>query len=381
MSAGKDTKIFGGLGSFTLHDLIQLLGMNGRAATIMLERQGRKGKIYFKNGNVIHAFTGEIEGRDAFAELLKWEDADFIIEDGIPTLPKVTITENAVALMLSTLTRLDEDSRDTPPVGTPIPHTGSEAPPVKPETSGRVGPRVRRPVRGAVITVPEKAVSGFPLLPIAAVAMLLTAAGVAWWILDSRSDKPVAAAAEATPRSAPTTPPTTEPAEPTEPTDSAVDTDPPDAEVTAAAPDATPTPEPYGVLTADVASGVELRIDGRTASAGARQLAPGRHMLEVIRPGVLGVQRETVVIEPGETLRRAYAADEYGWLQVVVIPWAEVFVGGQPIGQTPMGKVKAAVGEHALALRHPEVEEQRQTVAIVKGETTLVRVALPGVSG
>ncbi len=377
MSAGKDTKIFGGLGSFSLHDLIQLLGMRGRAATLVLQRHSREGKIYFKNGNVIHAFTGAIEGRDAFAELLTWEDANFVIEDGIPTLSKVTISESAVGLMLSTLAQLDEDSRETPAAGTPLPRTASEGPPVEPQTSDRVRPRVRRPVTGAVITVPEKAVSRFPVLPIAAVALLLTVIGVTWWILDRRPDEPVAAAVKSTPRAAPTTPPTTEPAEPT---DSAVRADPPVAEVPVAAPDPAPTPAPFGVLTAEVASGVELRIDGRPVSAGTRQLVPGRHTLEVIRAGVLGVQRETVTIEPGQTLHRAYAADEYGWLQVVVIPWAEVFVGGQSIGHTPMGKVKAAVGEHRLALRHPEVEEQRQTVAVVKGETTLVRVTLPGVS-
>ena len=378
MRAGRDTRISGGLGSIDLHDLIQLLGMNHRTATLVLGRQGRKGKIYFKDGNVVHAFTGEMEGQDAFAELLTWEDADFVIENGIPTLPRVTITESALGLMLSTLAKLDEDSRQTPAVGTPIPHTVTEGPPAEPPTDRRVGPRVRGPVRGAVITVPEKTVSGFPVLPLAAVALLFAAAGATWWVLDSRPDEPVEAAAEVAPRPAPTTPPTTAPAEPIDP---AAGTDPLEAEVTAATLEATPTPAPDGVLTTDVASGVELRIDGRSVSAGTRQLSPGQHTLEVTRPGVLGVQRETVVIEPGETLRRAYPADEYGWLQVVVIPWAEVFVGGQSIGQTPMGKVKAAVGEHALALRHPEVEEQRQTVVIVEGETTLVRVTLPGVSG
>jgi hypothetical protein len=374
MSAGRDTKIFGGLGSISLHDLIQLLGMNGRTATLVLGRQGRKGKIYFKNGNVIHAFTGEIEGQDAFTELLRWEDADFIIEDGVPTLPKVTITESAVGLMLSTLTRLDEDSRETPAVGTPIPQGVSEGPPPRPPGSVRVGARVRRPVSGAVITVPEKQASSFPILPIAAVLVLLGAAGSTWWFLDTRSAEPLAAAAGAAP--APTAPPPSLPAEPVAPEQSAP---PPDAEGATPSPDAAPTPEPFGVLAVDLAANVELRVDGRPVPTGARRLPPGRHTLELIRPDVLGTQRETLVIEPGQTLRRAYSADEFGWLQVVVIPWAEVLVDGQSIGQTPMGKVKAAIGEHAVVLRHPEAGEKRQTVVIEKGETTLVRVTLQGV--
>jgi len=374
MSAGKDTKIFGGLGSISLHDLIQLLGMNGRTATLVLGRQGRKGKIYFKSGNVVHAFTGEIEGQEAFTELLKWEDADFIIEEGIPTLPKVTITESAVGLMLSTLTRLDEDARDTPAVGTPIPAGVSEPP--RPPSSGRVTSRVRRPVTGAVITVPEKPASNFPLLPVSAVLVVLIAAGTTWWVLGRGSSEPVAAAGAAGAAPSTTLPPATEASQP----------DPEPAEMPApegAAADApaTPTPEPYGVLTADLEPGVELSIDGRKTSAGAKRLTPGRHTLEVVRPDVLGAQRETIVVEPGQTLHRAFAADEYGWLQVVVIPWAEVFVGGQSIGQTPMGKVKAAIGEHSLTLRHPEVADKQQTIVIEKGETTLVRVTLQGVTG
>jgi hypothetical protein len=124
-----------------------------------------------------------------------------------------------------------------------------------------------------------------------------------------------------------------------------------------------------------------MRIDGRRVEAGAHRVSPGSHTIEVIRPGVLGVQRETVQIEPGQTLRRSYTADEYGWLQVVVIPWAEVFVEGTSIGQTPMPRMKAAVGQHTLVLRHPEAEERREDVVVRQGETSLVRVTLQGVSG
>ena len=106
MSGGKDSKISGGLGSIGLHDRSPLLGMNHSTTTLVLGRQGHEGKIYFKTGNVVHAFAGELEGPEAFAELLKWQDADFMIEEGIPTLSKVTISESAVGLMLSSMTRI-----------------------------------------------------------------------------------------------------------------------------------------------------------------------------------------------------------------------------------------------------------------------------------
>ena len=380
MSGGKDSKIVGGLGSISLHDLIQLLGMNRRTTTLVLDRQGRQGKIYFDKGNVVHAFTGELEGPDAFGELLQWQDADFVIEEGIPTLPRVTISESAVGLMLSSMTKIDEDARDTPAPGTPMPKPRVQGTPSRPPTSGHLTRRARRPARGAVISLPEKTASGLPILPIVGVVVLLVIAGATWRAFGPRPE--VSVAADGTADASPTPTPTTQPPEPAEPTPGTepAAAEPHDAEPAAAAPEATPTPVPEGVLAAVVPSGVELRINGRRVQAGTRSVPPGRHTIEVIRPEVLGVQRETVEIEPGQTLHRNYAADEYGWLQVVVIPWAEVFVGDEFIGQTPMGKVKAAVGEHTLALRHPEVQEKRQTVVIRKGETTLVRVTLQAVS-
>ena len=40
-----------------------------------------------------------------------------------------------------------------------------------------------------------------------------------------------------------------------------------------------------------------------------------------------------------------------------------------------------AAGEHMVVLRYAETEEDRRTVLVGKGETTLVRVTLQAVSG
>jgi hypothetical protein len=381
MTGGKDSKIAGGLGSISLHDLIQLLGMNRRTTTLVLDRQGRQGRIYFDKGNVVHAFTGDLEGPDAFGELLQWQDAHFVIEEGIPSLPRVTITESAVGLMLSSMTRLDEGTRDTPAAGAATAPPGHQAPPAKPPTSGRFSPRARKAVRGAVISPPRRSGTRRPVLPIVGVALLLAAGGATWWALGGRSEESVAADEAATPP--PTPAPTLPPTEPPEPNPAAEagESAAPETEPTPTAAGATPTPVPDGALAVTAPAGVELRIDGRRAQSGTLRVSPGRHTIEVIRPEVLGAQRETVEIEPGQTLRLSFTADEFGWLQVVVIPWAEVFVGDEAIGQTPMGKIKAAVGRHTVVLRHPELGERQQTVTVRPGETALVRVNLQGASG
>jgi hypothetical protein len=381
MSAGNDSKIVGGLGSISLHDLIQLLGMNRSTTTLVLRRQDQEGRIYFKNGNVVHAFTGEVEGPDAFAELLKWQDAHFVIEEGVPTLPKVTISESAVGLMLSSMTKLDEDARESSPAGTPAVKPRATAPP-KPPTSGRFAPHPRRRGRGRVISAPRRSATS-PVIPIVGVTLLVAAgAGVIWWVLGAGSEVPAAARDVTSSPAAPAATPRAEGPEPAPLPEAAVPEAPtPSAGPVEDAQEPTPPPVADGVLEALAPPGAELRIDGQRREAGTHRVSPGRHTIEVIRPEVLGVQRETVEIEPGQTLQRTYTAEEYGWLQVVVIPWAEVFVEGTSIGQTPMPRMKAAVGQHTLVLRHPEVEERRETVIVRQGETSLVRVTLEGVSG
>jgi hypothetical protein len=383
MSAGNHSKIVGGLGSISLHDLIQLLGMNRSTTTLVLRHQDHEGRIYFTNGNVVHAFTGDLEGPDAFAELLKWQDAHFVIEEGVPTLPKVTISESAVGLMLSSMTRLDEDARDTPAAGTSAVKTRASTPP-KPPTSGRFAPHARRRGRGRVISTPRRSATS-PVIPLVGVTLLVAAgAGATWWALGAGSELPTAVRGATGSPAAPNPTPHAKAPEPTSrPAAAAPETPAPSADPVEAAPASapTPTPVPDGVLETRAPSGAEMRIDGRRVEAGAHRVSPGSHTIEVIRPGVLGVQRETVQIEPGQTLRRSYTADEYGWLQVVVIPWAEVFVEGTSIGQTPMPRMKAAVGQHTLVLRHPEAEERREDVVVRQGETSLVRVTLQGVSG
>ncbi len=55
MIADKSKKVAGDIGSLGLTDLIQLMGMTGRTATLILERGGVRGRIFFDEANVLHA--------------------------------------------------------------------------------------------------------------------------------------------------------------------------------------------------------------------------------------------------------------------------------------------------------------------------------------
>ena len=59
-----------------------------------------------------------------------------------------------------------------------------------------------------------------------------------------------------------------------------------------------------------------------------------------------------------------------GTLAVNAVPWADVWLDGHPIGQTPLGRVSVAIGEHEVVWRHPQFGERRQTVRITSGAIT-----------
>jgi serine/threonine-protein kinase len=40
------------------------------------------------------------------------------------------------------------------------------------------------------------------------------------------------------------------------------------------------------------------------------------------------------------------------------IPWAEVWIDGQQVGETPLANVSVAIGTHDVLFRHPELGEK-----------------------
>jgi len=103
--------ISGKLGQMSLADILQILGMNRKTCTVTLEKGGVKGKIFFEHGKILHAYVGNIEGEKAVHLLLRWQDADFLIEDGITAIFDVTIGKDPQSLLLDGMTQSDEERR------------------------------------------------------------------------------------------------------------------------------------------------------------------------------------------------------------------------------------------------------------------------------
>jgi CheY-like chemotaxis protein len=104
--------IKGRLKDMELVDIIQVLNMGKKTALIYLTDDNEEGKVFLKNGEVVHAKSGDSAGEEAIYYLLKWRDGDFHIEPDV-TSPDISIDTTVENLLLEGMRRIDEEARDS----------------------------------------------------------------------------------------------------------------------------------------------------------------------------------------------------------------------------------------------------------------------------
>ena len=55
-------------------------------------------------------------------------------------------------------------------------------------------------------------------------------------------------------------------------------------------------------------------------------------------------------------------------------PWAEVWVDGQRVGETPIGNLSIPIGPHEVVFRHPQFGEKRHAISVTMSGPTRVSV-------
>jgi hypothetical protein len=65
-----------------------------------------------------------------------------------------------------------------------------------------------------------------------------------------------------------------------------------------------------------------------------------------------------------------------GRLYVNAIPWADVWIDGQRVGETPLANVSLPIGPHELLFRHPQFGDRRQTVTVKSSGITRIGLEL-----
>ncbi len=104
-----------------------------------------------------------------------------------------------------------------------------------------------------------------------------------------------------------------------------------------------------------------------TGSAWRIALPPGRHTLEVVNRSLAFRAETTVDVVAGRAVPLNVPLPS-GTLSVNALPWAEVWVDGRPVGQTPIGNLSVSLGSHEVVWRHPDHGERRQLVLVSAAE-------------
>jgi PEGA domain len=127
-----------------------------------------------------------------------------------------------------------------------------------------------------------------------------------------------------------------------------------------------PTPRPSGGIR--VLSPIELEVFegerrlGSTAT-GIVAAPAGRHEVDLIN-SVLGFRSRQVVDVRAGQVAALTVSPPNGRININAVPWAEVLVDGKPVGETPIGNLSIALGEHEIVFRHPQLGEVRRTAVV-----------------
>lgn len=111
---------------------------------------------------------------------------------------------------------------------------------------------------------------------------------------------------------------------------------------------------------------IEIREDGQligTTETDRLMLAAGKHVLEFVNETVGYRQSRTVQVLPGKVAPLTIELPQ-GTVNLNASPWAEVWLDGRRIGETPIGNLSVPIGPHEIVFRHPELGEKKHAVSV-----------------
>ena len=129
-----------------------------------------------------------------------------------------------------------------------------------------------------------------------------------------------------------------------------------------------------------LASPVELQVlEGeRVLGSSANGLivaSAGVHELDLINSAFGYRTRQKVTIKSGQIISLTVAPPD-GRLSINASPWAQVWIDGRAVGETPLANVSVPIGEHEITFRHPQLGERREKALVKSGALTRVSATL-----
>ena len=111
------------------------------------------------------------------------------------------------------------------------------------------------------------------------------------------------------------------------------------------------------------------------SSAGIVSATAGRHELDLVNSALGFRTRQAIEVKGGQVVPVTITPPN-GSVNINAVPWAEVWINGKSVGETPIGNLPLPLGEHEIVFRHPQLGEQRRLVTVRLDGVTRVSVNL-----
>jgi PEGA domain len=100
-----------------------------------------------------------------------------------------------------------------------------------------------------------------------------------------------------------------------------------------------------------------------TSQSDRIMVSAGHHEIEIVNEP-LGYRITRTVQVPAGKVAPIKIEFPKGTIALNAIPWAEVWIDGEKVGETPIGNLAVAIGPHEVVFRNPELGEQRSAVTV-----------------
>jgi hypothetical protein len=120
----------------------------------------------------------------------------------------------------------------------------------------------------------------------------------------------------------------------------------------------------------------EIREGGRllgTSDAERLMMAAGRHELDFVNDTLGYRGSRVVVVGPGKVASISLELP-MGVVNLNAAPWAEVWIDGRRVGETPIGNLSVSIGPHEVVFKHPQFGEKHHAISVTLG--TPVRLSV-----
>jgi hypothetical protein len=108
-------------------------------------------------------------------------------------------------------------------------------------------------------------------------------------------------------------------------------------------------------------------VIGSSGGASKVMLAAGHHDVLLVNRPLEYQETRKIDITPGK-VTSVRVEPPRAMLSANARPWADVWVDGNSVGQTPISNLAVAIGTHEVLFRHPQLGERRESVVVnVKG--------------